>query len=68
MTKDVIESVGKLERVYVVESVLGMAIYDEFCKTKNFSTQMKRVTESRLLPLFRCECLHRFEVEIVVQV
>ena len=42
-----------LEGVDIAESVLDVAVNDEFGETQNLATQMKRVAKPRLLPLLQ---------------
>jgi len=45
-----------------------VAVNNELGKTKNFSAQMEGVAETTLLSLLGSKGLHRFQVEVVVQV
>ncbi len=44
-----------------------MAVDDQLCQAKNFTAQVKGVTETGLLTLFSCERLDGFKVEIVIE-
>lgn len=46
MSKDVLDSIGKLEGIDISEAVLNVGVDDEFCQTKDFSTQMEGVSET----------------------
>ena len=65
--EDVLEPIGQLESIDIVQSILNVGVDNELCKSQNFTTQMESVTETRLLTLLRRQSLHRFQVEVVVQ-
>ncbi len=44
-----------------------MRVNDQLCQSQDFPTQMESVSETRLLSLFRGKGLHRFQVEVVIQ-
>lgn len=56
MGKNVLQSIGQLEGIDIAEPKLYVGINDEFSKTKNFTTQMECISETRLLTLLGCEC------------
>jgi hypothetical protein len=68
VSKDVLDSISKLEGIHIAQSELNMSINDELSKTQNLSTKMESVAETRLLSLFRRECLDRLQVQVVIQV
>lgn len=45
-----------------------MCIYNQLSESQYFSDQMESISKSRLFPLLCSQSLHRFEVEIVIQV
>ena len=49
--EDVLQSIGKLESVNVAQAELDIGIHDEFCKAKDFTAQMERISEARLFAL-----------------
>lgn len=67
MSKHVLQTISELESIHIPQSELYMSVDDKFGKTKDFSTQMESVTESRLLPLFGREGLDRFQIHVVVE-
>ena len=62
MSKDILQGVRELEGIHIAETELHMSIDDELGKTKNFSTEMERISETRLLPLLRRQSLNRLQV------
>ena len=56
MSKNVLQCVRKLERIDIAETVLNVSIDNEFRETQDLSTQMKRVSETRLLTLLGGQC------------
>lgn len=56
MSKNVLQSIGQLERIDIAEPKLYVGVNDKFSKTKNFTTQMECISETRLLTLLGCEC------------
>lgn len=67
MSEHVLQSIGELERIDIAQSELDVRVDNELRKTKDFSTQMERVSESRLLPLLRGERLDGLQVEVVIE-
>ena len=53
MCEDVLDSVGKLERVNVTETELNVRIDDQLRQAENLTTQVEGVSETRLFPLLR---------------
>lgn len=53
MSEDVLDSIGKLEGIDISEAVLNVGVDNELCQTKDFSTQVEGVSETRLLPFLR---------------
>lgn len=54
MRKNVLQRISKLEGIDIPQSELDMRIDDEFRKTQDFTTEMERISESRLFPLLCC--------------
>ena len=44
-----------------------MSVNDQFGESKDFSAEVKRITESGLLSFFGGQSLHRFQVKVIVQ-
>jgi hypothetical protein len=51
--QEYIEGVRELEGVNIAKTVLDMCINDKLRQAKNFLTQVKIISKTRLLPLFR---------------
>jgi hypothetical protein len=66
MRKYVLKTVSQLECLDVTESVLDMRVNDQLSQSQYFSTQMERVTETRLLALLCGECFNWLQIEIIV--
>jgi hypothetical protein len=49
--EDILNGIGELEGIHVSETILNMSVDDKFSQTKNFSTQVEGVSETRFLPL-----------------
>ena len=62
-----LKTIGELESVDVSESILNVRVDDEFRESKDFSTQVESVSESRLLSFFRRESLDGFQVHVVIE-
>ena len=67
MSEDILQTVGQLEGINVAQSVLSVAVYNEFGKSEDLSAEVKSVTEPRLLSFFCGESLDRLEHEVVVE-
>jgi hypothetical protein len=67
MGQGVLEPIGQLESVHIVEPVLDVAVHQELGHPQDLATQVERVSESALLTLLGCEGFHRLQIEIVVQ-
>ena len=65
--KHVLEAIGQLERVHIVQSVLDMTIHNQFRQTKNFTAKMESITESGLFTFFSGQSLHGLQIEVVIQ-
>jgi hypothetical protein len=57
--KNVLDGIRQLEGVDVTKSELDVRIDDELCKTQDFTAQVERVSETRLLALLRRQSLDR---------
>jgi hypothetical protein len=68
VSKDVLECVCELEGVDVAEAVLDVGVDNELRETKDFTTQMEGVSETRLLALLGRQRLDRLQVQVVVEV
>lgn len=51
--KYILKGIRELEGVNIAKTVLDMGIDDQLRQTKNFSTQVESIPETRLLPLLR---------------
>jgi hypothetical protein len=51
--KNILKGVRELEGVNIAKAVLNMCINDKLRQAKDFSTQVKSISKTRLLPLFR---------------
>lgn len=51
MGEDVLDGVRELEGIDISETVLNMSIDNELSQTKDFSTQVEGVSETRFLSL-----------------
>jgi hypothetical protein len=67
VSKDVLECVCELEGVDVAETVLNVGVDHELRETKDFTTQMEGVSETRLLALLGRQRLDRLQVQVVVE-
>ena len=67
MSENILQSIGQLEGIHIIQTVLNMRIHNQFRQSQNFPAQMKSITKPRLFTLFRCQSLDRFQVEIVIQ-
>ena len=67
MSKYVLHSISQLKRIHIIQPVLDMRIHNQFSQSQNFSTQMERISETRLLSLLSGQCFNGFQVEVVVQ-
>jgi hypothetical protein len=67
MRKDVLNSIRKLERVYVAKPILNVRVDYELCQPQDFTAQMEGVSKSRLLALLSRERLHWLQVHVVVE-
>jgi hypothetical protein len=68
VSKDVLQTISKLECVNVAETVLDVRINNKLGETKNFTAKMESVSEARLLSLLGGQRLDGFQVEVVIQV
>ena len=55
MRKDVLQSICQLERVDISETVLDVGVDHKLRETEDFTAQVERVSETRLLSLFRSQ-------------
>jgi hypothetical protein len=67
MGKYIVKPIGQLERLDIAQSVPNMGVHDQFRQPENLSAEMESISEARLLSLLGCQCLHRLQIEIVVQ-
>ena len=67
MCEDVLQSIRKLERVNVTETVLDVGIDNELGEAKDFTTKVEGISKPRLLPLLRRQRLDGFQVHVVVE-
>lgn len=67
MSEHVLQSIGELERIDIAQSELNVRVDDELRETEDFSTQVERVSESRLLPLLSGKRLDRLQIEVVIE-
>ena len=67
MRHGVLEPVGQLEGVHVVEPVLDVAVHNQLGHAEDLTTQVERVAEPALLTLLGGQGLDRLQVEVVVQ-
>lgn len=59
MCKDVLDSIRQLEGVDVSKSELDVRVDNELCETQDFTTQVERISETRLLALLRRQSFDR---------
>lgn len=67
VSEDVLQAVGELEGVDVVQAILHVRVDDEFGESQDLAAQVEGVAETRLLSLLGGERLHGFEIEVVVE-
>lgn len=65
--ENILQPIGQLERVHIVQSILNMRIDNQLRQPQNLTAQMERITEPRLLTLLRGQRFHRLQIEIVIQ-
>lgn len=65
--KHVLQTICKLEGVDVTQAELDVGVDNKLGKTKDLSTQVEGVSESRLLSLLGCQCLDGLQVHVVVK-
>src|SRR5690606_12427152 len=63
--KNVLKTIGQLKSVNIVETVLNMTVHNQLGETKNFSTQMESIAETRLFTLFCGQSFDGFQVKVV---
>jgi hypothetical protein len=61
MSEDVLQGVCELESVDIPKSELDVSVDNQFCETKDFSTKMESIAESRLLALLGRQSFDRLE-------
>jgi hypothetical protein len=67
MREDILQRVGKLERVDIPEPELDMRIHNELGESQDFSAQMEGISEARFLALLGRQRLDGLQVHVVVQ-
>ena len=67
MGKDVLQSISKLESINVTKTELNIRIDDKLSQTKDFSTKVERISETRLFAFFGGQSLDGLQVQIIVQ-
>jgi hypothetical protein len=65
MREDVLNCIRELERVDIPQTKLHMSVDDEFRQPQDFSAQMERIAETRLLSLLRGESLDWLEIHVL---
>ena len=65
--EDVLQPVGQLESVDIVQPILNVRVNNQLGQTQDLAAQMESVTETRLFTLLGRQSLDRFQVEVVVQ-
>jgi len=53
--KDILQRIGELKSINITETELNVGIDDKFRETKDFTTQMESISETRLLALLRSQ-------------
>ena len=67
MRKDILQPVGQLEGVHVVQPVLHVRVHHKFRQAENFPAKMEGIPEAGLFPFLGGEGFHGFQVEVVVE-
>lgn len=67
MREHVLKTISKLESVDITKSELNVGVNNELGETKDFSTKVESVTESRLLSLLGGKSFNWLEVKIVIK-
>lgn len=67
MGEHVLQTVCKLESIDVAQSKLDVGVHDKLGESKDLSTQVEGVSESRLLPLLRGKGFDRFQIHVVIE-
>ena len=55
MGKYILKSVGKLKSIDVSKTILDVGVHNKLRESKNFTTQVERVSKSRFLAFFRSQ-------------
>ena len=67
VSEDVLKTIRQLERIHVVQTVLDVRIHDQLGEPQDLPAEMEGITETGFLALLGRESLHRFQIEVIIQ-